>query len=73
MRFLLLVCAALLCSSTGVVTARADVGWSEEQYTQTYGPGERGFAKVNERGYVRGGNHLVVEFSADNTHSVGEL
>jgi hypothetical protein len=73
MRFIIVVCAALLCLGTAAVAARADVGWSEEQYTQAYGPGERGFAKVNERGYARGGNHLVVEFSADNMHSLGEL
>ena len=53
--------------------ARADLGWSEEQYTQKYGQGQRGFAKVNERAYRIGENVLVVEFSPDNLHSVGEL
>jgi hypothetical protein len=53
--------------------ASADVGWSEEQYTQTYGRGQRGFAKANERAYNVGSTVLVVEFSPDNSHSTGEL
>ena len=63
---------AVLCAA-GAHTARADVGWSEEQYTQAYGQGQRGFAKVNERAYHIGQNVLVVEFSPDNLHSLGEL
>lgn len=68
--------AALLAGSllvAGVGNARADLGWSEEQYTQAYGQGQRGFAKVNDRAYRIGENVLVVEFSPDNTRSLGEL
>ena len=54
--------------------ARADIGWSEQEYTKAYGQGQRGFGKANEKGYpLDGGNHLVVEFSPDNSHSIGEL
>lgn len=66
-----LLAAVLLAG--GAHLARADVGWSEEQYTQAYGQGQRGFAKVNERAYRIGENILVVEFSPDNLHSLGEL
>lgn len=73
MRLILSFCAALFLVAGAAAAVRADVGWSEEQYTQQYGPGQRGFAKVNERGYTLGENHLVVEFNPDNTHSLGEL
>ena len=53
--------------------ARAELGWTEAQYNQAYGQGQRGFAKANERAYTIGQSHLVVEFPVDGTTSIGEL
>jgi len=54
-------------------SARADIGWSEEQYNQVYGKGQKGFGKGNDRSYKIGENYLVVEFTPDNSSSLGEL
>jgi hypothetical protein len=52
--------------------AHADIGWSEARYAEEYGPGNRGYGKVNARSYPIGDSVLVVEFD-DEGVSTGEL
>lgn len=53
--------------------AAADLGWTEQQYADAYGQAQRSWAKANERSYRLGDSYLVVEFTPDNSASVGEL
>lgn len=64
--------AALLAALAMPATAaRAEIGWTLEQYTQTYGPGERSYGTVPEVGFRVGDCRLVAEFSGD--RSVAEV
>lgn len=67
--------ALALILATAVVPGRglAEIGWSPEQYEKAFGEGRRSYGKANERGYLVGQAHVVVEFSADNQASVAEL
>jgi len=71
-RLHLAVAIALGTLSLGRV-AGADLGWSERQYEEAYGAGQRGYGRANERAYRIGDNHLVVEFAPDGSASLGEL
>lgn len=53
--------------------ALAELGWAPDQYAKAFGEGRRSYGKVNERGYLVGQAHLVVEFSPDDQTSLAEL
>jgi hypothetical protein len=67
-----LVAVALVLASSVALPARADLGWTRDQYEEKFGPGKQGFATVNEVSYQVGDSALGVEFD-DANRSVAEI